>query len=448
MANINTSTVAEALGRTYLRQTFLVPFERTFANFYSQVEDFSDGGDLRGSARYFEIATRNSHASAITGSGTTGESATLPTFSAPASVQAAISPVTLLASLEISELLLAVGQGDGLLSKMDVIDRYVKMTRECAVSNLNRATLGHGTGRMAVVQATTDTATTFVCRNPESVYQLRVGMLIASYDTDATGGTVDSQAITNYRQITAINPETRTVTVDAAATYTIGHGIYKVGLTHATAPTTEFLISTNGLRNINDDGTLAATIYGITRSANTSLNATVIDASLGAYSEAGLRKGVDRIQQNTGLLPDAIWSNSGMVGEHLNSLTGSRVFQTTGSSSGVPAYQTGASYKGISFIGPDGSPIPFNVDRDLPNREINIVTQRYFRRMVARPLNWIGDNVGPDGSPTPILLQTPASTTYAFSKIAGMAWIGNICHLQPKANTRWTNLADAMLAGD
>jgi hypothetical protein len=67
-----------------------------------------------------------------------------------------------------------------------------------------------------------------------------------------------------------------------------------------------------------------------------------------------------------------------------------------------------------------------------------------------RKSNWIGDNIGPDGSPTAVLMQAPASSgqTYSLQKVAGMLWAGNIAHLQPKANTVINEVSDEELAGD
>lgn len=433
MADITTSSLANILARTYLRQTYLAPHERFMTKFYDAVKDMEDGGDLVGADRRFEIVTGDSHAVAGT-----AESGDLPTFGAPSSLQAAVSPVTIAGSLAFSDLMLAVGRGEGTVSRMEVIGRYVDMTTRNFYTALNRHTLGHGTGRMAVIQTTTDTLTTFVCRRPECAFQLRKNMTIDFFDTDTSGS---KQGATET--IASINPETRTVTIGNARTLTAGWGVYKAN----TSSVSEYGVATNGLRNIVDDGTLSATLFGITRSSNPDVNATVLTASGGlqSYSEALVRKAINRIRTNTGLMPDMIWTNTGIVGEHLNSLTGSRVFQTTGA--GVPVYQIGHDEEKIGFMH-NGTMIPFKIDMDLPAREMRIVTQRLFRRMVARPANWIGDATGPDGSVTPILLQAPSTTTYSLRRIGGLEWIGNLAHLQPKANSAITEVSDYELCGD
>lgn len=434
MAAMTTSSVANILARTYNREQYLAPHERFMTKFYNEIEDFEDGGKPLGVERRFEIVTKDSHAAAGV-----AESGDLPDFAAPASLQGTVNAVQVAATVAWSELLLMVGQAEGLVSGMDVISRYVKMTTRNLMSALNRQSLGHGTGRMAVVEATTSSATTFVCRNPEHVLQLREGMTIDFYDTDTSGS---KQAATET--ISSINFETRTVTIGNARSLTAGWGVYKA----KSSSVSEYGVVMNGLRGIADNATLAATIYGITRSSNPQVNATVLNASGGtqSYSEALVRKGINRILFSQDVEPDEIWCNQGIIGEHLNHLTGNRVYQVTGD--GTPSYKIGVDESKLAFQH-NGRNIPFRVDRDLPAREFITITKSLFRRHLLRKASWIGDGVGADGSVSPMLLQAPGGTnTYNLSKIAGLLFAGNFVHLQNKALCRTTEVADAELAGD
>lgn len=428
-----TANLPNLLTRTYNRERYFAPHERVMTKFLDGVEDFADGGKPLGTERRFAIRTADSHAT-----GGTAESGDLPAFSPPQVLQAAITAIQVSASCSWSELMLLVATGEGTLGE-DIIDDHVKMTTRNLMTQLNFLTLGHGTGRLAVVEAGTVGVTTFVARNPEGVLQLRKGQLIDFFDVD-TGGAKQGASYT----IVAINFETRTVTLSAVATLTAGWGIYRALSTTVSS----YGIAPFGLRGICDNGALTATQFGITRSASPDINATVLNAGGGrqSYSEKLLRKGCNRIFYQTGLAPDAIWMNEGVRSEHLNALTGSRVYNVSGNE--VPGYRTGNKMElGHEY---NGKFIPFTVEGDLPANELYILTTNLFRRHILRKANWVGDGVGPEGSGSAVLMQMPASSgqSYALGKVAGQLWVGNIAHLQPKANTAEKEIFDEELAGD
>lgn len=435
-APTSTANLPNILTRTYNRENYFAPHERSMAKFYDGTEDFPDGGKPLGVERRWGIRTKDSHAA-----GGTAESGDLPAFNPPSVLQAAIAAITVAAAVAWSEVMLSVGQGEGILNTTDIIDDHVKMTTRNIMSALNRLSLGHGTGRMAVVEATTSAATTFVCRNPEHVLQLREGMTIDFFDTD-TGGSKQGATET----ISSINFETRTVTIGNARTLTAGWGVYKA----LSSTVSEYGIAPTGMRAVVDNATLAASVFGITRSSNPQVNATVLTAGGGtqAYSEKLVRKGLNRIFFSTGLEGEEIWTNRGVVAEHLNHLTGTRVY-TVGPGDNTPKYTIGADQEQIAFQH-NGKKIPFKIDPDLPARELAILTRSLFRRHILRKTSWVGDGSGSDGSSSPILMQAPGTgaNTYALQKVAGLVWMGNFGHLQPKANTRITEIADEELAGD
>lgn len=427
MAELSTSTVANILATTYNREDYLAPHERFSAKFWSETEKFEDPGGGHGASRKWEIVTGDSHSVAAT-----TEGGDWPTFAAPASLQASITAIQIVATLRFSELLLDFGKADGLVSKVDVVKRYVNMTTRNMMSALNRHSLGHGTGRLAVVQTTTSSSTTFVCRNPESVYQLRKGMSIDFYDTD-TGGSKQGASET----ITHIDRLTRTVTISSRS-LTAGWSVYRTG---------EYGLAMTGLRAVSDAGTLTSAIFGITRSSNPEVNAMVFTASGGTqpYSEKLMRKAVNSIGMEVDLEPDEAWTNQGIISEHLNHLTGTRVYQQVGD--GVPSYQIGQNEAKLGFQN-NGKFIPYRVDRDLPNREIHFIVKNLFRKHLVRDVAWEGDNVGPDGSSTPMFLQAPSTTTYATAKIGALRVVGNLGHLGPKGVAKVAEINDEELAGD
>jgi hypothetical protein len=428
-----TANLPNLLTRTYNREQYFAPHERIMTKFLDSVEEFPDGGKPLGIERRFAIRTADSHAT-----GGTPEMGDLPAFSPPQVLQAVVTAVQVSASCSWSELMLLVANGEGTLGE-DIIDDHVKMTTRNLMTQLNFLTLGHGTGRLAVVEAGTTTVATFVCRNPEGVLQLRKGQLIDFYDTD-TGGSKQGASET----ITAINFETRTVTIGNTRSLTAGWGIYRA----LSSSVSSYGIAPNGLRGIVDNGALAASIFAITRSSNPDVNATVLTAGGGrqSYSEKLVRKALNRIFFLTGLEAEEIWMNEGVRSEHLNHLTGNRIYQQSGDA--VPSYRTGNKMElGHEY---NGKFIPFKVEGDLPANEFMCITKSLFRRHILRKANWVGDGVGPDGAASAVLMQMPASSgqSYALGKVAGMLWVGNLAHLQPKANTAAREVFDEELAGD
>lgn len=428
MAVLSKTTVANILAHTYSEEKYLAPHERFMTKFWDTVQDFEDGGEPVGTDRIWEVVTGDSH-SAVAGA----EGADLPTFNAPTSIQCLISALQYMASVAWTDLILSVAKAPGLVTKMNVIDRYVEMTTRNFYQMLNRHTLTHNTARIGVVEATTSSATTFVCRNPEHVLMFRVGLPIDFYDTDTSGS---KQAASEAVQ--AINFETRTITIANARSLTAGWSIYRAG---------EYGLGMTGLMGIVDNATKQASVFGQARSSYPALNATVLTASGGTqpYSEKLVRKALNRIFYLSGVEATEIWTNRGIIGEHLNSLTGNRIFMQTGD--GVPSYQTGAKEEKLGFVHA-GKTIPFKVESDLPARALFAIHKPYFRRHILRKPSWIGDDTGADGASSPILMQAPATTTYSTNKIAGLLGFLAMANVQPKANAAVVEIADEELAGD
>jgi hypothetical protein len=435
----DTTAVANILATTYSRERYIAPHERHMTPFLDTVEEFDNGGEPVGRSRKFEIVTKDSHSS-----GAQAEAAAWPTFITPASLNGEITAKPVNAAVAWSDLMLAVGQGDGLIHQLDIIDRYVQMTVRNLMSNLNRLSLGTPTAYITTVQDTTDTLTTFVAANPEGVLGLREGMIIAF---DNASGTFQG----NTQQIVSINFETRTVTIDAARTLTAGWRVFKATVdtgTTASTSNTEYNKGLLGLRATVSNGDYGTTYAGITRSSDPQVNATVVAPTTGtqSYSESLVRKLYNRIRFANGQEPTEAWTNLGVLSEHLNYMTPNRM-SVVGTGDKVPGYGIGHDEAKLGFhFG--GKFIQFKVDQDLPARELYLITKENFRKHILRKSNWYGDNVGPDGSSSPQLLQMPATSNYAAAKIACLGWMGELANVQPKANAVGRKIYDAEVAGD
>jgi hypothetical protein len=439
MAAGTTSNLSNLLIRVYSRRDWFAPFERKATVFWDSVQEF-DNEEPLGVGRYFEIWLQDPH-----NTGATAESGDLPSLSQPVVVQGNVAAIQISAAFGLSELLLSAGQRGGVFGS-DVLHRHVETVTRNLMSNINRLTVaGHGTGRLAVIDATTSAVATFVARVPEHVLQLRNGMKIDFFDVDSSGSKQGATQTINF-----INFDTRTVTIDASRSLTAGWGVYQALSTSVST----YGVAPNGMRGIVDDGTLAATIFGQTRASFPDLNAQVLASGSGGlgtqpYSEKLVRKGINRVYFTTGADVDEIWCNRGVIGEHLNHLIGDRIYTVGTGENNVPKYRIGYDLDSLGFQF-KGRLIPFKVDEDIPSREMYLVTKSLFRRHVLRPATWVGDESGVDGSANPILMQLPSSSggNYSLAKIAGMVWMGNIAHLMPKATCLIKEISDEELAGD
>ena len=222
-------------------------------------------------------------------------------------------------------------------------------------------------------------------------------------------------------------------------------GVYKSHSPSGTASTTafnEYFNTFKGLRAIHDDGTLSATLFGITRSATPAINATVLTAGGGtqAYSEKLVRKALGRVLMSGGGQIDEIWMNKGILGEHMNHLTGSRMFTVGVSDTGVPSYKIGQRTEEIGFQD-GGKFIPFKIDTDLPDREFIGIIKGNMRRHVLR-IRLGSVTHGRGRFAVPVLMQAPRDqpTTSQRSLAFCRAVIGNTqpnkVSVRPRSQTK------------
>jgi hypothetical protein len=434
MAATSTSNFAGLLVETFSRDRVFAPFERSMAKFHSSTMDWESEEPL-GRGRTFGIRTKDAHST-----GTVSEaSGSTPTLRQPEILQANVDAVQAVGVCGWTELMMSAGRGLGTLGP-DVISDHIEMTTRNVMQLLNRMSLQHGTARLAVVEASTVAVTTFVVRNPEHLLMLRENMTIDFYDLD-TGGAKQGATET----ITALDFETRTVTIGNARTLTAGWSIYQA----LTSAISTYGVAPFGLRAWADNGELTSSIAGITRSGNPGVNANVITLASGTqpYSEKLMRKAINRIFFACGLEPDEAWTNKGIISEHLNHLVGDRRF-TLAPGDNVPKYRIGQREEEIGFQ-TGGNFIPFKCEGDLPDREIIFLKKAMFRRHQLRAINWIGDDSGVDGVARAVLLQLPASSGgYELSKIAILLGMTNYGNRMPKSICRVSAISDEELAGD
>ena len=440
MAATSTTNLTGLMAQAYNRENYSIHYERTLAKFHDRCKSFTSGGPPVGTSIKWSVRTLDPHAV-----GTVGDGGDFAAYRQPQNIQPYVNGIGVTASLNITEQAILQMTNQGVVGAPNVLADAISACHRDYYGYLNKLSLGHGTGRLAVVESTTDTLTTFVggvstATVGPGVQQLRRNFNIDFYDTDTSGSKQgNSQLITAIAQGTS-----RTVTIDAARTLTAGWGVYMAG-SYGVAPF--------GLMAHADDGTLTATWCNITRATYPSINAYVGSPSgtgTQAYSEKLLASACEYVMNNVEAETTEIWMNAGIFREHINSLTGSRLF-TIAPGQSVPGYKTGNEASDQVGFQWNGKFIPFMVERDMPPRTIVGGDFTGFRKYVLREPSWSGDGISASGQDTPYLLQQPASTAanfYAFSKIAAMLGILNYGHQNPAALWRLSGVSDELLAGD
>src|SRR5262245_32371795 len=146
MAVATTSNNANFLLRVYSRNN-IAPFERVLTRFLDWLKDVPNEPAI-GSERRFPIKTRSPQAV-----GAAAEGSVFPDVFPPQYLQATVTPVNIVGALGISDQAIAQARDEGTWGPTmlaDMITDTIKNTLMC-VNRLTAA--GHGTGRMAVVQA-------------------------------------------------------------------------------------------------------------------------------------------------------------------------------------------------------------------------------------------------------------------------------------------------------
>lgn len=407
MAATTNSLIAGSLKRHYPKQFFKVleNEELTLLNLCDSLEDWKAIGD----ATYFPfyISTPKNISASSTGD------TTIRAAAQRQEVQGSVTPVEIVGNFEISDYTKNTATAAGSFNGGELA-RETEETSQGLAKMINRyLASSHGTGRLAMVDAATVASTSFVAAvteaRPYGVSNLMVGDVIDIYDTDSAGAAQYS-AVT----ITNIDRSTRTVTTGTSMTLTAGWSIYRAGA---------YGLSINGLRNLIDNGTAAATIHGQTRATYNALNAVYLNIYSGGVAtdltEEQVRQTLNQVHANGGR-PDTAVCNPGVADAYLRINATLRQYV-------VP--------NGDLFESKVGTPNKMSVGfRDLNLnivREVNALPRAFYmlrkgdlKKVIARDMGWYDE----DGE---MVRMSIASGAYKTSWSAAMGWLGNICNPSP-----------------
>lgn len=297
-------------------------------------------------------------------------------------IQGSVAPIEVAANFKISALLKNVGTKDGAFNGGEYA-QHVEETSGDLAKGLNRfAAISHGTCRLAVVE-TTVTSTQFVAEcsetNPYGVSNLMVGDTISNYPDDTSGSVIND----GYR-ITAIDPETRTVTVDNSATWTAGTMIYRTGMRG---------LAMNGLRNLIATSAVAANLHGQARGTYSYLNAVLKNIYSGGnprdLTEEDIRTTLNRVKGNGGEGLDVLAGNPGVADSFLRINATLRQYNVL---KGEVFNQTLGKDPSKMVFGFEGSNLRFFQDNNLQPRTLYLLRKGALRKFEAMPMGWFDDD--------------------------------------------------------
>lgn len=415
----STVTRSVSLLRVYNREKLFEPCEREKTRFWDSIKEATDIRPA-GQGLTYKVIGHTGHPEGNPAEGGDWGQDRPPVEAILTVVSAQIdSPVELTMKFE------EAGKGEGSFYGDPDAEAIVRATRGLYQYADTLMGVGHGTGRLAVV-GTTSAGTTIALDDPEFAFQLREGMPIDFVNLD-TGGTVQDTT-----EIVSIDYTTNTMVVLDAVSVVAGWGIYKAGYYGNPFP--------NGLRNIVDDGDLAATIDGASRDTFPFLKATVMDGSGGLqdYSENLVNELLDAITFKQDLVPTELRCNMGIISEYKRSTNNDRFWDGNKGD-----FQTGQNEGRFAFLYGDRK-IPFMADRNLPARELYAIHRPSLRKHTLRKADW----VKPDGGGIMQLGVADGGGTYRYSHVASMMMDINISSKKYNCHGKLSNIRDRSAAHD
>jgi hypothetical protein len=163
MSVISTSNVTGLLAQVYDRQSYSINFERTYSPFWSRVKSFNKGGAPLGISRRWSVRTFD--AWNVQGIAEGGD---FPAINQSQNIQPYVNAVSIAGATGWTEQALLQITGEGSLGATSILSDSVDELTRNYFQLLNKYCMGHGTGRLAVVQDTTDTLTTSSARGSSS----------------------------------------------------------------------------------------------------------------------------------------------------------------------------------------------------------------------------------------------------------------------------------------
>lgn len=438
MPAINTAAVSGWLKRQYATKTWFKPYQNDLVPMLEDLDECPDEAP-EGSGWFVPlyVASGQNWRAGAEGSVTSD-------VAAPLEQQGSVTAQEFKGTVQLTEFLKRAGSAKGHFNGGALAQQMKAVTTDLMKAMQRFFVIGHGTGRLAIVDAGTVATNQFVCRLPIRDVGLGRNMRFDIFDTD-TAGTIQltNRTITALDRTTfgitgagSINTFAGTVTFSgAAATLTAGWSVYRSGDYGGNI--------TNSIRSLVQDGSVSSSFLGVTFATEPGLKANILSNSgtPRAVSESLARQLVDQIFHVGGGTVDQIRCNTGVMNEWAALSTNDRRYSVVQGQ--FPKFVTGYR-EGDLLFAYDKATAVIKKDPQIPARTMYFLNFKdsFYKHTLAE-MGFL-DRGGQEG----VLHLTPNGTSFETSWTAVLYAACNISNYNPSINGALFDLIDPGQAGD
>ncbi len=351
----------------------------------------------------------------------------MPTPVDPERVQGTVTPELFVGSFQIGlKTKTAAKSKVGTFNAGGILSDRVENTVADLGKYINRVYAGSILARLAVV-LTNDGSSQLTLDDPLRDILLDSNMRIDVYDALSAG----SIRGTGNRTVTNIDRATGQITYSGADIAAIVPGDHVF-------VTDTYNRSFWTLPMIVDDGTDAASIFGLSRTTYPDLKAFVLRGSSGLrdLTEQLILDAIDRPRRETGKRITRALCNSGQARKYVEMIQAERRYP--GPTGSAPRYTVGYDEESLQILAP-GVNVRLEVDFDLAPRRIYFLCWETFGMYEAMPLDWIDDDT--------LLKMIPRSDSDGH-RAGFLSYVGSVeneINTMPRCNSRLDDLNDPIL---
>ena len=393
MAGVTTSTLGSLLKRVYSRR--LVQQQNKAAFLYKMLP--KSIYTPKGTGFYAAVSVTGNQQ----GGGAINESEALKTAGYETVEQFVITPKINEWTINITGLARAVSEGDEASFAKGLV-RQLDEALENMIKDVNRQCYGNGLGTLAVVNGTqTGTTITF-----DDVIYLKPGMVVDTYDS--TGTTRDENSVT----ISSVDRTNNQATFSTSISVTDNDIVVREETLVSAASDGKEIA---GTKRIIDDGTVATSFQGLSRTTYPILKGNIIAAGSVNLTNDLLQRAVDEVSIVGDGKIDMLIMRQGQRRKYLDLTTPDKRFLDD---------KLDRGYQYLYWNG-----MKMYIDVDCTKGEIIGLTQKYLERFEVRGIHLADD----DGS---ILKWNGTADVF----VAYYRLYANLGSLKPNAHFRLTGL--------
>lgn len=437
-AAINTAAVAGWMKRQYAQKNWFKPYQNDLVPMLEDLDECPDEAP-EGSGWFVPlyVASGQNWRAGAEGSVTSDVAAAIEQ-------QGQVNAQEFKATVQLTEFLRRAGSAKGHFNGGALNQQMKAVTTDLMKAMQRFFVIGHGTGRLAIVDATTVATNNFVCRLPLRDVGLGRNMRIDVYDAD-TAGTLQlsNRTITAIDRTTTgitgggtVNTFAGTVTFSgAAASLTAGWSVYRSGDYGGNIA--------QGIRALIQDGSVSSSFLGVPFATEPGLKANIRSNSgtPRPYTEVLLRTVIDDIFQVGGGTVESLRCNTGVMNEVAGVSTPDKRYPVM--QGNFPRYVQGYREGDLVFAY-DKAQAVFKKDPQIPARTIYAINFKdsFYKHTLAE-MGFL-DKGGMDG----VLHLTPNGGSFETSWTALLYAACQISCYNPSINGALFDISDNGLAGD